>query len=205
MGSGTNDARKAILDDLQEKQQMIVGQGESIAGWIVREVLADEVTLVHGAEREVLKLGYGPAKPATAAVAAASVPLDPEEKVLEETRYGKRVAESRWILSKNAMMSYYQELLDNPDRIAALYMSLKPEYKNDEIAGYRLNQEGERDFFKDMGLKEGDVVRKVNSMNMTSQARAEYFIGEFVKNRLGAVVIDVEREGKPEKLIYLMR
>ena len=56
-----------------------------------------------------------------------------------------------------------------------------------------------------MGLRQGDVVRRVNSLHMTSQKRAEYFIGEFVKGGLGAVVLDIERDGRPEKLVYLVK
>jgi len=56
-----------------------------------------------------------------------------------------------------------------------------------------------------VGLQHGDVVRKVNSMRMTSQRRAEYFIGEFVQGRLGAVVLDIERNGQPTKLVYLIK
>ncbi len=200
---GAGEVHKAILDDLQTKQQSIVGQGEQVAGYTVEEVGADRAVLVRGSEREVLILGLtSPAAPAAAAgtnVARNAA----SEKVLDETRFGKRVGDTRWIMNRRELLNYYQELLDNPDRIAAVYMSMKPEYKNDEIAGYRLNEEGERDFFKAVGLQEGDVIRKVNSMNMTSQARAEYFIGEFVKNRLNAVVIDIERDGTPQKMIYL--
>jgi hypothetical protein len=205
MGTGTNDARKAILDDTQTKQQVIVGQGEEAGGWMVHEVGAEYAVLLRGAERALLRLGFAGPKSSAPAVAASAVKIEEGEKVLEETQFGKRVGDTRWILSRAAVMSYYQELLDNPDRIAALYMSMKPDYNGDEIAGYRVNQEGERDFFKAMGLKEGDVVRKVNSMNMTSQARAEYFIGEFAKNRLNAMVIDIERNGQPQKMIYLAR
>ena len=61
------------------------------------------------------------------------------------------------------------------------------------------------DFFADVGLRQGDVVRRVNSLHMTSQKRAEYFIGEFVKGELGAVVLDIDREGRPEKLVYLIK
>ncbi|MDD2520689.1 MAG: hypothetical protein PHR34_07020, partial [Kiritimatiellae bacterium] len=60
-------------------------------------------------------------------------------------------------------------------------------------------------FYSQVGFQHGDVVRKVNSMRMTSQRRAEYFIGEFVQDRLGAVVIDVERDGQPLKLVYLVK
>jgi hypothetical protein len=42
-------------------------------------------------------------------------------------------------------------------------------------------------------------------MRMVSQRRAEYFLSEFLKNRVSALVLDVEREGKPEKMIYLIR
>lgn len=200
-----DERRKAILDDTQTKLQSIVGQGEAIDGWMVDEVAAEQAVLVRGAERLVLKLGFSGPPPPPAVAAAGAVKVAEGEHVLEETAFGKRVGETRWVLSRAALMDYYQGLLDSPDRIASLYMSMKPEYRNDEITGYRLNQEGEQDFFKAMGLKEGDVVRKVNSMNMTSQARAEYFIGEFVKSRLNAVVLDIEREGKSEKLIYLTR
>jgi type II secretory pathway component PulC len=65
--------------------------------------------------------------------------------------------------------------------------------------------EGEKEFFSAAGLQEGDVVRKVNSMNMTSQKRAEYFIGEFLQNRVTALVFDIERENKAQKLIYFIR
>jgi len=42
-------------------------------------------------------------------------------------------------------------------------------------------------------------------MSMTSQSRAEYFINEFVKNRVNGFVLDIERGGKKEKLIYMVR
>ena len=103
-------------------------------------------------------------------------------------------------------MNYYSELMDDPERIAALYVSMKPEYaEGGSIAGYVLDMQGEKEFFEAAGLQNGDIVRKVNSLQMSSQKRAEYFIGEFAKNRLNAVVLDVERGGQNRKLIYLIR
>ena len=62
---------------------------------------------------------------------------------------------------------------------------------------------GEAEFYAQVGLRDGDVVRKVNSIKMTSQRRSEFLLGEFLQGRLGTVVIDIERDGKPEKLVYL--
>jgi len=133
------------------------------------------------------------------------VPED-EEAALETNRFGKRIGETRWVIQKQSLVDYYQELLDQPERIAAIYLSMKPDYNADrEIKGYRLEMEGEADFFNAIGLKESDTIRRVNSMNMVSQARAEYFISEFMQDRLGAVVIDLERDGEDVKLIYLLR
>lgn len=207
-GSENDESRRAIIDDVQLKAQTIARQGDALDGYRLVEVGTDRATFERGAERVTLTMGFtGPsAKPLPQLGGTnAAVALDDEEKVLEESAFGKRVAETRWVLSRTALMAYYQDLLENPERIASLYTSMKPDYRNEEIAGYRVNQEGERDFFKAVGLQEGDVVRKVNSMNMTSQSRAEYFIGEFVKNRMNAVVIDVEREGRQQKMIYLVR
>jgi type II secretory pathway component PulC len=104
------------------------------------------------------------------------------------------------------MLGYYREMLDNPERVGRLYASFKP-LRNETggISGYHLGIEGEEDFLRDMGLREGDRVRAVNSLQMTSQSRAEYFIGEFVKGDLSAIVVDLERDGAPRKLVYLVR
>jgi type II secretory pathway component PulC len=121
------------------------------------------------------------------------------EVALESNRFGKRVGDNRWVMSRESLLDYYEELKDDPERMAAIFESLKPDYKDGAIGGYYLDVEGEADFFKAAGLEQGDVIRKVNSVNMTSQARAEYFIRLFVQNNLSAVVLDVEHQGNPAK------
>ena len=138
---------------------------------------------------------------------AAGAPAEKPAQILETNRFGNRVGETRWEINKQAVLDYYQEMMDNPERLAGLFMAMEPDRDEaGKVAGYRLNVDaGEKDFYTQVGLQHGDVVRKVNSMRMTSQRRAEYFIGEFVQNRLGAVVIDVERNGEPKKLVYLVK
>ena len=55
--------------------------------------------------------------------------------MLETSRFGKRIGEARWVMQKEALVGYYQELLDDPERIAAIYMSMKPDYIDGEVAG----------------------------------------------------------------------
>jgi type II secretory pathway component PulC len=87
-----------------------------------------------------------------------------------------------------------------------LFDSLKPLYGEDKkISGYILIPEGEADFFKDVGLKEGDVMRKVNSVPLMNRRVAEGFIRDFGKNELGTAVLEIERAGETNRLVYELR
>ena len=87
-----------------------------------------------------------------------------------------------------------------------LFDSLAPLYNDaGNITGYTLDVQGEAEFFDAVVMKPGDVVRKVNSMPMTSRRRAEFFIREFVNDRANVIVLDIERGGKEQKLIYQVR
>ena len=200
--------RRAILDDVGKSQQVLVGEGDKVDEVDVVRIHQDHVILRSGTEEVDLWLSFSGGVASSGrsdAGSATSGSSMEDEPALETSRFGKRIAENRWVMSRESVMKYYEEILEDPERIAALFVSMKPDYQDNKIKGYYLDPEGEEDFFKAVGMQPGDVVRKVNSMNMTSQKRAEYFIGEFVKNRANAIVIDIERQGKPEKLIYLVR
>lgn len=202
------ERRRAIVDDLAERKQLIVSEEQDIAGYTVTRIEPDRIRLRRdGIEHELL-LSFSAVSAAAASPAsersADAVSME-DMPAIESTRFGKRVGENRWVIRREELLRYYAELLDDPERIANVYASLKPKYEDNAIAGYVLNTEGEGDFFRAIGLQEGDVIRRVNSMRMVSQRRAEYFISEFMKNRVSALVFDIERGEQAEKLIYLIR
>ncbi|MDD4341714.1 MAG: hypothetical protein PHO14_05710 [Kiritimatiellae bacterium] len=207
----SNDGRRggedrcAILDERQTQKQFMASEGEWIDDIRVVRVERDHVVLSDGTREELVVLAagtLGAGAGGTPTAAAADVP-----QVLETTRFGNRVGENRWEVSRQSVLDYYQEMMDNPERLASLFLAMEPARDEEgKVAGYRLNMDvGEKDFYTQVGFQDGDVVRKVNSMRMTSQRRAEYFIGEFVQDRLGAVVIDIERDGASQKLVYLVQ
>lgn len=204
LGGGGGEC--AILDDLKAGRQLLLATGEEEEGLKVEEVGTDYAVVSDGTRRERLAITAGPASPAGGgehtAVAAAEAP-----GVVSTNRFGSRMGETRWEFGRDAVMDYYQEMMDNPERLVGLFNALEPDYGDgDSVEGYRVNTErGEAEFFEEVGLKQGDVIRRVNSLHMTSQKRAEHFIREFVKGNLGAVVLDIEREGRKEKLVYLIK
>lgn len=205
----SQERRRAILDDLATKNQILVQENQEVDGYLVTRIQEDRIHLQRDGVEYELTLSFSAlskAAPAAQGAGAGTGDVSMEDMpALESNRFGKRVGENRWVMKREELLRYYAELLDDPERIANVYASLKPDYKGKEIEGYYLDTEGEGDFFRAMGLQEGDVIRRVNSMRMVSQRRAEYFITEFMKNRVNALVFDVERGGAEQKLIYLIR
>ncbi|HMP71739.1 MAG TPA: hypothetical protein PKE55_00595 [Kiritimatiellia bacterium] len=200
--------RSAILDDLGEQRQYLVREGDRVATLEIIRIYADRL-IARSQGRDIeIRLGFTePIARATATTEASDERFTQHgERILSETKFGQQIAETRWVMSRDALMGYYRAVLDQPERVASLYMSMKGVRDEEgEPDGFRLEPVGEREFFEAVGLREGDVIRAVNSMRMTSQPRAEYFLSEFVHERLNAVVIDVDRAGELTQLIYLLR
>jgi type II secretory pathway component PulC len=199
--------RKAVLDDRREKTQHIVQEGDTVDEIEVVRVFHDHVILRDGDEEGELWMSFsGSADAAATAPSGEETQAEARPAKLGESWFGERQAPSQWAFRRDRLMAYYQELMDEPDRLVAMFDSLRPLYTDGRrINGYVLDVAGERDFFEAVGLREGDVVRKVNSMAMTNRRRAEFFVTQFVKNQANAFVIEIEREGKPQKLIYQVR
>ena len=203
-GSVAGDTRKAVLHDLQESVQMIVGEGESIGDVEVVRIVSDRVILRRGMEEAELWLGFSRSDPEGS---AAEEGVAGEGAAGKENAFGgKKTGEHSWVFRRDALQEYYQEVLDDPERLVRIFDSMKAVRGGDRrILGYRLDILGEGDFYRTAGMRQGDIVRKVNDMRMTSRRRAEFFIGEFARNRANAFVIEVERNGQPLKLTYQIR
>lgn len=193
-----NETRKAVLSIEPEGRQVIASEGDIIADATVLRIFDDRVVLKSGKDTAELSLSF-------------SSSVDDKKEAKSENhepieRFGKKVANNSWVLQRESLLDYYDELMEEPERLLSVFDSLKPLYgKDNNIKGYTLGIEGENEFFKAVGLKEGDIVRKVNSLKMTSRNRAEFFIKQVVQKKLSAIVIDIERDGKPLRLVYRVR
>jgi len=205
----SGEKRKAILDVPKDRNQRIVVEGETIDDVHVVRIFRDRVVLREGAREEELWLSFSLSSAGRHLIEPQAGSADPRlpGTTAATVRFGgKRVGECRWVFKRESILAYYRELMDEPERLVNVFDSLKPLYgDNRKISGYRLGIEGERVFFDAVGLRDGDVVRSVNSMRMTNRRRAEYFIKEFVADRANAFVLDIERDGSQEKLIYQVR
>ncbi len=202
-GSEAGESRRAVLHDLQSSVQMIVGEGESIGDVTIVHIASDRVILRRGLEEAELWLGFSRSDAERSAVAG-----DTEKPGAgkEDAFGGRKTGEQCWVFRREALQEYYQAVLDDPERLVRIFDSMKAVRGGDRrISGYRLDILGEGEFYRAAGMQQGDIVRKVNGMNMTSRRRAEFFIGEFARNRANVFEIEIERNGAPLKLTYQIR
>ena len=210
-GEARSGTRHAILDDLREQKQHLLQEGDDVDAVEVVRIFRDRIVLRGQAGEEELWLSFtGKTSPGDrpADEERAETPLRFEDMpALETSRFGKRIGENRWVLQREELLRYFDELQEDPERLTAIFMAMEPDYDEEEerVAGYRLGMLGENVLYEAAGFQDGDIVRMVNSMPMTSPARAEYFISEFLNERISAVVFDIERNGAEQKLIHLIR
>lgn len=195
---------KAILDDSQKRDQFIVAEGDRLDDVTIKKIFYDHVTLeTSTGSRDIWMEFSGPTQTGTVAVVTNQLAAMSGGT----NRFGcAKVQDNRWQFSRKPLLDYYQELLDEPDRMVAVFDTMKPvRDEQNKITGYVVGLEGEKDFFDAVGLQQGDIVRSVNSVAMTHRRRAESFIDQFLKDKLNAVVLEVERGGQVTKQVYQMR
>ncbi len=195
--------RRAVISYHPEERQYIVSEGDLVGGAEVLAIRAGEVVLRRGDEEGVLLLRgkrttlHGREQPEDAVVADDAAVV---------TRFGEQTAAGTWSMDREALLAYYEELLDEPERLLQVFDSMQPIYTPEgDIEGYQLQTVGEAAFFEGVGFREGDKVRAVNTLPMTNRRRAEFFIRQVVENDLNAIVIDIERDGNPQRLVYELR
>ena len=201
--------RKAILDSLSSRQQLIVREGDQAEGADVLHIYDNSVVLRSEGREEQLWIQYTRAPSSTGSVGMAVGGMGADGRPLASSRFGNQVGETRWVMGRDKLMGYIQEMLENPVRMGKLFDSMVPVFDTNadgsrRVAGYRLQVVGEGDFYSATGLTEGDVVRRVNTMPISSKQRAMYWIDQFRSNRENAFVLDIERGGKPMRIEYLV-
>lgn len=206
---GVSDTRKAILDDLLTGVQRIVSETERLGEVEIVRIFRDRIVLRDSVGEEQLWLSFSTRRATRPGVQEGTNDTGVAKADLpgQSNRFGgTQVGDNRWVFNRQALLDYYQELRDEPERLLKVFDSLKPVYDNNHrISGYRLGIDGEREFFDATGLKEGDVVRAVNSMEMRNRRRAEFLIGQFVTGHANAFVFDVDRDGENVQLTYELR
>ena len=207
-GGARVESPMAVIDDREEVRQRLVREGETVAGDVRLVEVRPTSVVLEGAEGRA-ELAIERPAPASRTAGGGDAAGSSSGDGGEENRFGGReVFPGRWAFSRDRLLEYYTELRAEPERLVAIFDSMEPLYKNNDpethlIEGYRLNVRGEGEFFEAMGMRQGDIVRAVNSVQMANRRRAETCIRAFIEGEEDTFVFDFERDGVPEQTVYV--
>lgn len=216
-GASTGGAEEpmAIIDDRELVRQHVVTRSEEVVpGVTLVAVGPDSATLAGPDGEETLALARRDSAPRAAPARAPEASASPKGAGRPRSREeaaerfgGREVFPDRWQFDREKVISYYEELRSQPERLLSVFDSMDPVYVEDpdgerRIEGYQVGVEGESDLFLAAGLEEGDIVRSVNSVLMARRDRAEALIAAFVEGRASMFVFEVERKGETKKLVF---
>ncbi len=199
-GGRTGVDRLAVIEQTRKGTQRIVTIGEDFAGGVVEEIARDRLVVRRpdGSRLVFASFEEGAPRPAPPPVPEEAGAL--EEVVADTLAY--QVSPFRRVINRDNVLALQERLLKNPEQLAEILGAVQPVEGAKGLEGYRVRSLRDNSLLNAFGLRPGDVIRKVNSVEMTSPKRAEYFYREFLRNDLTALVLEIERDGGTTNLIY---
>lgn len=179
-------ARAIIASNGSEETYKI---GDSLPGGaVLDQVLADRVIIKSGGRSEALYLPKDsmaglvtdPNMASPAGLAAASQEGTPSGDV------GAR------------MQEYRQRIMNDPQEVFSL-ARMQPVMEDGKLKGYKLSPNKEKQLFRDVGLRPGDVVVNVNGLALSDPAAAGQVLTQVSSSSQLTLVVD--RGGRHETIV----
>lgn len=190
---GAGAAGFAIVEKSSGKEQQVVGVGEEIDGAELKEVGWRRAVLRRGGSDELLVV------PADMAVEAAKKTASRSSKGASTTDSNiQEIGDDRWMVAQAEVEHQLQNL-------GTLFTQMRavPNMKDGAADGFRVFAIRRNSLFQKLGLKNNDVVQRVNGMDLNNPARAMGLLEELKgETRL---TVDVMRNGEPRTLTYEIR
>jgi general secretion pathway protein C len=177
----------AIIEDQTNKKQELYRVGDKLQGRAVHRIEWDRVVLKNGDREEILKLAEGTGLP------GAPEPPTSAEGVGIQAR-----GENDFLIERAEV----DKAMENMNQLFT-QMRAVPHFQDGKAAGFRLFAIRRDSIFDKIGLKNGDIINKVNGNELTDPARAMALIQE-LRNE-GRVSVDVTRNREPTTLNYEIR
>ena len=187
---GSEEFTFCIIEDRSKRKDDLYQKGDKIQDMEVNEIMADSVILIRGAEKIVLYINEKgeetKTKDRTVVTASLTVPDFPS---LENP------SPNKWILSK-------EDLLRATSNVSQIMsgLKIKPNFSAGKMEGFRIDDIDDGSIALKMGIKKGDVVKKINGETIDSPKK----IFEFYRNleRSNLIQLEVGRGDSTETLTY---
>lgn len=190
--AGSPIASRAIIKDTQTNKLDLYKTGQMVAGACVESIEKDAVILLHNGQRKTLTLKTT-VRPADG--------TDPNHVPLPQT-----VGQHTQVAELNLQLNHPSSpLRAKIEQVASMLKKavVEPYVIKGHVEGLKITGLEGISAARDLGLKNGDVIRVVNGQQITSKQRAY----QIFKKAKSQVIMDIEllRGSEPQKLSFVLR
>ena len=184
------DEARAIIEDTETRTQALYRLGDAVGGGRLASIGWDRATVAFDGGDAVLEMATEPA-PAEPSPAAPAPAPDASARI-------RRTGENAWLVDR-------REIAGALGNTSGLLTQLRAvaEVRDGRPAGFRLFRIREESLFARLGLRDGDVVERVNGTEVHDPGALLGFL-----ERLGhepRVALDIVRAEAPRTLVYDLR
>ncbi len=177
----------AIIEDQNTKKQDLYRIGDPLQGRKLARIEWDRVILKNGTREEVLKIVE-----ATGAVSATTAASAPSGSGIQA------VGDTNFVIDRSEIDHAMENLNQLFTQVRAV-----PHFQDGKANGFRLFAIRRDSIFEKVGLKNGDIVSRINGNDLTDPARAMALIQELRgENRIS---VELNRNREPTTLTYEIR
>ena len=181
----------AIIEDTETHAQALYRVGDRVGDGRLATIGWDRATLAFEGGEAVLEIATAPAPAETAAVTEAPPAPEADGRI-------RRTGENAYLVDRREIAG----ALGNPSGLLTQLRAVA-EVRDGRPAGFRLFRIREESLFARLGLRDGDVVERVNGTEVQDPAALLRFL-----ERLGhepRVALDIVRAEAPRTLVYDLR
>lgn len=169
-----------IIEDAKTKKEEVYKKGDLVGENEIVKIERDHVVLKTSSGLISLVVYEG-----------VSLPIIP----VESADLVKKVANSRWSLSRNELSS----VISNPNQFLGVEVSLYKEAG--QVKGFRLKDVKSGSMAESLGVRSGDIIRKVEGQKLDGGVPKALQIYQEMKDK-PVISVEIERNGRPITLTY---
>ena len=201
VGQGADERSTCIIDSGSGKEPQDVytvnDEKQFAPETKIVKILYNRVEFVHKGRLEYVELEDFASGVAINVPPAETTPTTPTEEKGGEAPGVEKTSETSFVIDRAEI----DEALENLDK---LYTQIRavPHFKEGKPNGLKLLSVRSGSIFSKLGLKRGDILQKINGMDLDIRRGLEMF------NQLKSeskIVMEVERRGNPQTLEYEIR
>ncbi|MDY6855343.1 MAG: type II secretion system protein GspC [Thermodesulfobacteriota bacterium] len=177
----------AIIEDMDKRKQDIYRLNDDINGATVIEILKDKVVLLRNGQREALIM-----RPHEENKQRFKATKRKNPKAVE------RITSSRYVLSKESLNSTIGNLNEFMTQL-----KVTPHFESGKPEGFQISMIKPRSLIGDMGLRNGDIIKKINNITIDNPEQA---IGVYQQlQNAESLTIEVQRGKRIKVFNYEIR